>query len=190
MKRLWLALLLCPALVRATDVTVACVPTLTGTQAGVQVPLDPTLLTFTIYGSMVGQPLVPLANAIGLTVCSSRRLNLDVGVHQYSATQTYQGHESALGPTVTFTVAPPPPPIIVPAPPGAVTVTPVTVATTVYMELQTPNGFGFLAVGTVPLGTPCDPNQRVNNFNVVPRELVTWTGKIQRLAALAACSIT
>lgn len=184
MKRLLLALLLLPGLAHATDVVVTCTPSLTGTLGEV---LDPAAITFTFYGSMVGTPVSPLANAIGLTTNSTKRLNLDAGVHQYACTETFMGQESAQSAVTLFTVAPPP---IVPGAPGAPTVTPVTVATTVYMELQTPNGFGFLAVGTVPLGTPCNPNQRVNNFNVVPRELVTWTGKIQRLAALAACSIT
>lgn len=82
------------------------------------------------------------------------------------------------------------------------TTTPVTVATTAYMEVPRVNGFGFLAIATVPLGTPCDPTQFVNSFMVVlafdptgkaltdtsGKSLVTWTTPITgRVVLLAAC---
>jgi hypothetical protein len=185
----------------ATDLTVKCVaPTAGVDEKGNPGPLpaDETI-TFNVYGAMQGQPLV-LLTPTPLAQCLSVRHNVDPGTHCYavsavgtritptetgSYTSTKEGAQTA---PKCATVAPPP--IAAPGSPTDVTVTPVTVATTAYMEIQVKDGFSFLAVGTVPLGTPCDASQRVNNFNVIPASAVTWTGKIHRLAALAACSVT
>lgn len=171
----------------ATDLTVKCVPTLTGID-GNALPADETL-GFNIYGAAQGNPL-KLLTPTPLPTCLSVRTNVTPGTVCYAVSEvgTRGGatSEGALTAPVCAVVAPPP---AQPQPPTGVSVVPVTVATTVYMEVQVADGFNFLAVGTVPLGTPCDSTQRVNNFNVVPASAVTWTGKIHRLAALAACSV-
>lgn len=105
------------------------------------------------------------------------------GTYCLRAFTTAKGVES--GPTNIVQGSVPQP---APNPPSNLQSAPVVIATTAYMELRVPNGFSFLAVGTVPLGTPCDPNQRVNFFNVVDRALVHFTGTIQPQAVVAACS--
>lgn len=190
-----LVLLLAIVECRATDLTAKCdAPTMGVDDTGQQVPLpSDEVITFNLYGADQGQPLV-LLTPTPLTSCVSVRANVTPGstkCYAWTAVGTRpQGDapkESAQTAPVCVAV---PVPTVTPQPPGNVTVSMVTVATTAYMELQVQDGFNFLAVGTVPLGTPCDPTQRVNNFNVVPASAVTWTGKIHRLAALAACSIT
>lgn len=104
--------------------------------------------------------------------------DLSPGPHYFALMAYTQTEESRLSEVVTKTIEAPPPP---PPPVFA------TVSTTVFMELQTPTGFGFLAVGTIPIGTPCDKTQRVNDFFMVPVTAVTFTTKITRLVALAAC---
>lgn len=179
---------------KATDLTTKCVAPTTGIDdaTGGIVPLPPEeVITFNLYGAMQGNPLKLLTPA-PLPACLSVRQNVTPGTICYAWTAVGQigtspTKESAQTPQVCTKVDPP---TVTPQPPGGNTATPVTVATTVYMEVQVQDGFTFLAIGTVPLGTPCDATQRVNNFNVVPASAVTWTGKIHRLAALAACSVT
>ena len=180
--------LLMVSAVRATDLTVNCTPPTTDI-SGNPLPAGEAL-TFNLYGAVQGTPLKLLTPTPG-GVCQWVRTNVTPGVICYAATAVgtlgTSSAESAQTPQVCATVTPP---ATQPQPPTGTTVTPVTVGTIVYMEVQVQDGFNFLAVGTVPLGTPCDPTQRVNNFNVVPASAVTWTGSIHRLAALAACSIT
>lgn len=187
MKRLLLlALLLSPAIACATDLTLGCTAPTTFTD-GTPIPAG-TAITFNFYGAMQGSPLV-LVSGAPFASCSSVRTNVNIGTLCYTASAIVNGQESAQSAQVCFDNGLPPP-STTPSTPGQMTVTPVTVATTAYMELQVPNGFSFLAIGTVPLGTPCNPAQRVNNFNVVDAAAVTWTGSIKRLAVLAACSIS
>lgn len=143
---------------------------------------DPTSITYNLYSALQGAPKVQVASGIiGLVTMQT----VTPGTWCYEITAVVASVESAHSPESCGVMASSTP---APSAPGKPTVTSVTVATTVYMELQVPDGFSFLAVGTVPLGTACDPTQRVNDFSVVPASAVTWTGKIQRLAALAACS--
>ena len=39
----------------------------------------------------------------------------------------------------------------------------------------TPNGFLLLGVGTIPLGTPCDADQEVNDHYAVPQDEIVWS---------------
>lgn len=182
-----LLLLVCTA-ARATDLTAKCTGPTTDV-SGNPLPAG-EVITFNLYGAMQGNPLALLTPA-ALATCLSVRSNVNPGTICYAWTAVGTlGTSSAVSAQTAPVCVTVTAPATAPQPPTGVTVTPVTVATTVYMETQVANGFGFLAVGTVPLGTPCDPNQRVNNFNVVPATAVTWTGSIHRLAALAACSVS
>lgn len=183
-------LLLVAICARATDLTVKCEPPTLAID-GSAIPADETF-TYNLYGAMQGNPL-KLLTPTPLSACLSVRQNVTPGTVCYSLSvfgirpgMTISPESALTAPVCTQVLAP----TATAQPPTGTTAAPVTVATTVYMELQVQDGFSFLAVGTVPLGTPCDPTQRVNFFNVVPASAVTWTGSIHRLAALAACSVT
>lgn len=180
MKKLALLLLLIiPGLACATDLTVTCTPPLKFTD-GTTIPSN-AAITFNLYGALQGQPKV-LLQPSPLTTCSSVRQNVNPGTQCYEATAIVGGSESAHSPESCKTVTAP-----VPQAPGAPTLTLSTTSTVAYMELQRPDGFGFLVIGTVPLGTPCDATQGVNQYHVVPAAAVTFTGPIKRQAVLALC---
>lgn len=172
----------------ATDLTATCTPSPNGVD-GKPLPTGETL-TFNLYGALCGVPL-QLLTPTPLAVCKSVRSNVTPGTICYAWTEVgtlgTSSLESAQTPPFSIVVAPP---ATQTQPPTGVTAAPVTVATTVYTVTTVQNAFGFLAVGTVPLGTPCLIGQSVNNFNVVPTSAVTWTGTIHPLAVLAACSVT
>jgi len=70
-----------------------------------------------------------------------------------------------------------------PVPPGNLTV----LATRVYSVAKTTNKFLLVPVGTVPVGTPCDPTQSVNGHYAVPRTAVTWSGLVRPAIVVAKC---
>lgn len=55
-----------------------------------------------------------------------------------------------------------------------------------YIVAKTNGRFLLLVVGTVPLGTSCDPDTEVNGYNSVPIESVTFTGA-QDVIVVAKC---
>lgn len=63
----------------------------------------------------------------------------------------------------------------------------VTLSTQVYYVIQQPDKFILLPIGTVPVGTDCDPVQSVNGFYGVPRDQVTWGGTAQPFSVVAEC---
>jgi hypothetical protein len=52
----------------------------------------------------------------------------------------------------------------------------VTIATQAKIVAKINGDFLLLVVGTVPLGTPCNPNVTVNGHYAIPKEAVTFTG--------------
>ena len=72
-------------------------------------------------------------------------------------------------------------------PPVNVTIT-VTMPTA-YKMRQAVDGFSFVAIGTVPLGTVCG-NQFAQGYTVIPRAAVTMTSKfdVKPLIVFAQCS--
>lgn len=61
-----------------------------------------------------------------------------------------------------------------------------------YVIVQSSNRIALVPVGTVPPGTPCDPQQVVRDSNgvtgfVVPASSVTWTGTARRSVVVAEC---
>ena len=99
---------------QATDLKVSCTPA-TKYDDNTAIPAT-AVSTFTLYGSLAGQPKQKLvANG---TSCSFVRQNLAVGVQEYYVTQTTGGAESLPSQTVSYTVTPP-----VPGAPSGVTVT-------------------------------------------------------------------
>ena len=62
-----------------------------------------------------------------------------------------------------------------------------TTSETVYTIVKRTNFFIFLPVGTAPIGTICISEQRVNDYFVVPRASVTWSGTIKPDVVVAKC---
>ena len=58
----------------------------------------------------------------------------------------------------------------------------------VYTVVKKVNGFILLPVGTAPTTTECIPNQTVNGYFAIPREVVTWSGSVQPDVVVAQCS--
>ena len=62
----------------------------------------------------------------------------------------------------------------------------------VYTIVKQPNSFVLLPIGSVPLGTECDPLQTVNGKYVVPTDKVTWTSqapnRVEPDVVVADCS--
>lgn len=80
---------------------------------------------------------------------------------------------------VSRTFAPP-----TPAAPTGLTVR----ALTAYTLVKGKDRFVLLPVGTVPADTPCNPNQTVNGYYVVPTSAVTWSGTVRPDVVVANCT--
>ena len=63
----------------------------------------------------------------------------------------------------------------------------VTTDTTVYYPIPQPNGVLMLEIGSVPLGTPCNPDLPVQQYYAVDRALVTWVGTAEPFLVVAQC---
>lgn len=58
---------------------------------------------------------------------------------------------------------------------------------TVYTVVKRPDKFLLLAVGSAPIGTPCNAAQEVNGHYAVPRALVQWSGSVRDDVVVAKC---
>lgn len=58
---------------------------------------------------------------------------------------------------------------------------------TVFSVAKSTNMFVLIAVGSVPVGTECDPDQSVNGNYVVPINEVTWSGTVRPDVVVAEC---
>lgn len=74
-------------------------------------------------------------------------------------------------------------------PPPATPQPPVITAVqiTVFTIIKQIDRFVFLPVGTVPEGTECVRTMSINEYNVVPREAVTWSGSVRPAVVVARC---
>lgn len=63
----------------------------------------------------------------------------------------------------------------------------VTSDTKVYTMFSVTNGIGLAVVGSVPLGTPCDPAENVKGLYAVPVDQITVPPTTRILLALAEC---
>jgi len=59
-----------------------------------------------------------------------------------------------------------------------------------YTVVKQPDRFVLVPIGTVPAGTPCDPNQSVNGYGVVPNSAVVWTSSTgaRPIVVVAQCN--
>jgi len=86
-------------------------------------------------------------------------------------------------------------PILAPGAPAASIVVPAgtalkTTGTAVFLVTNTPNGFGFTQLGTVPVGSPCIPGTGANQYNPVDqtKAAVTWTTAVHSINVVALCA--
>lgn len=63
----------------------------------------------------------------------------------------------------------------------------VSVELDVYYPIAQPNGILMLHIGTVPLGTTCNPDIAINGYFPVDRALVDWAGTAEPLLVVAQC---
>lgn len=63
----------------------------------------------------------------------------------------------------------------------------VTVEVDVYYPIAQPNSVLMLPIGTVPLGTACNPDININGRFPVDRALVDWAGTAEPLLVVAEC---
>jgi len=75
-------------------------------------------------------------------------------------------------------------PFAVPNPPSMLTVVEMVAFYVVAQE----DKYVLVAVGEVPNGTPCNPDETVNGHYVVPRDTVAWYGNVQPEAVVAKCA--
>lgn len=118
---------------------------------------------------------------IAMPATSGPSPNLAPGTYCFRAAwKNTFGSESAMSNPVQGTVAAPVPN------PGSITVT-VPVA---FKMRQTIDGFSFVSIGSVPIGTPCDATHSVDGKYLVPRAKVTLTSRFDTmpLIVFAECS--
>lgn len=161
-----------------TDIHVTCTPS-AKYEDGTPLPAGATN-TFSLYGALAGQTkqrLVPNATTPISTVCDFWRRNVDIGVQEYYVTQTTNGIESAASVIVSKAVTATPiadvdgdgvpdatdvcPTVKGPAPSGCPAPSPpvdVTVSTQTAYEYR-PSTKTFVAIGLVPEGTTCGPEE-------------------------------
>jgi len=119
---------------------------------------DPTATTFTVPGLTEGLTYFFVSTA-------------------YNSADPVQ--ESDFSNEVTKLIPP-----LVPNPPTMLVVQ----ALTAFDIVKQKDKYILLAVGTVPAGTTCDPNQTVNGHFGVPSDLVAWFGNVQPPVVVADCS--
>jgi hypothetical protein len=173
-----LALIALPAW--AENPVLTCVPPTTYADNLTPIPAG-TAIGYNFYGAMQGSPLVLLNTAGPLPTCSDMRTNVNVGTICYSLAAVVNGQESAQEPPICIVVPPPP------GTPGSFNANPTTTSTIAYMIVAGTDTYSPLIVGSVPLGTPCNANERLLNLNVIPRAAVTFTGALKPVAVLGSC---
>jgi hypothetical protein len=198
--KLWFLLLLAPVSALAQTCTPA--PCLNVAWTAPTVNADGTsfapgtTLTYNLYSAPQGSPLASVA--MNLTALSSLRTNVVAGTtYCYAVTATAHvagvaGAESAQTspPVCAAPAAPAQATPATPAAPGGVTVTS-TVSTTAYRMRQSVDGYTWVALGTVALGTACDASHSADGvYRPIPRSAVTLTSRFDTLPLIvwAQCS--
>lgn len=122
----------------------------------------------TAFGTKLGE-VIAIGGKTGTTIP-----NLDVGDYCVRAYTTASNAESNASAVAQGSVSPTPPELSVNE-------------TTAYTIIKSEDQFIALPVGTVPIGTRCDPFQPILDFYVVPVAEVTFTGSARPIAVVASC---
>lgn len=135
-------------------------------------------LTFNWYRGTSASGLIKIGSS---PACSYTDNAAPSGTNYWAVTAVSStGVESAKSAVVSKAVPDP-----TPNPPTGLTVSNVTA----YKMRQTIDGYSFVAIGTVPLGTQCK-GQSIDGLSIVPRDAVVMASKLDTkpLIAFAACS--
>jgi hypothetical protein len=148
---------------------------------------DDTLITGTIsYRFVWGTSATSLTNTVESSSCSATVTVPDPApgasvTYHFAVKAIVGGQESDLSNVATKTFSTPAP---IPNPPTTLKV----VEQTVYKINQNWNRMALEQVGTIPVGTTCDPKQYAVGLHLVKRELVqVMPGKSRPNVALAKC---
>ena len=134
-----------------------------------------TCATGSAFGNKLGETLVPMPAVVQAITANPGTYCLRAYSVNLAGTQSDPSNVAS---------------VVVPQPvPRAPTITAslVTTSTVAYTVTNANDRLAFLIVGSVPLGTACDPSQHANGFNVVPRSAVTFDGPAKPTAVLARC---
>jgi len=134
------------------------------------------------YGSCTGTSFGTKAGEVTLTMptVSGTSPNVAAGTYCVRAyAKTNQGSESVASNVAQAIVAP-----STPNPPTLTVTTP-----TAFKMRQSVDGYQFVKIGTVPIGTTCDASHSVDGLNVVSRANVTLTSRFDTmpLVVFAKC---
>lgn len=172
MKALKVVLLLASS--AATAGTVNWTNPVTYTDGSTLAPADITQ-TRIEYGSCNGTAFGTKAGEVKATgPATSAPINLSPGTYCLRGYTTAKGVESVASAVFKSVIAQP-----APNPPVLV-----TVEMTAYKMRQSVDGFSFVAIGTVPLGTACDAKS-ADGFNVIARANVKLASKFDTLPLVA-----
>jgi len=129
------------------------------------------------YGSCNGTAFGTKAGEVKTTGAATTGPAITVapGTYCLRAYTTAKGVESAASSVATATVAQP-----APNPPVLK-----TVEVTAYKMRQAVDGFSFVAIGTVPLGTECNAALNADGVYVIPRSSVKLASKFDTLPLVA-----
>lgn len=157
----------------ATDVKITCTSPTTNTD-GTPITAAQGILTFNLYGGLSGQTKQKLVT--GAATCSFTRTSVAPGTQEYQVTAVTGTVESALSSIASVVVAPP-----TPNPPTGVAASVQASNTSAYKMRQAVDGFSFVAIGTIPVGTACDMTHNVDGYSVIARSNVTLTSRFDTL---------
>lgn len=146
-------------------------------------PTDPCLRSFKVYHGTSASALNEVRALNDRNAAAYTWTDLAVGTHYFAVSAVNSdGGESALSDVRSKTIAAP---TIFTVPPD----TAGAASGTAYRMRQSVDGFEFVALGTVPVGTVCK-DEAVGAYHIVPREAVRMASRFDTLPLVvyAKCS--
>lgn len=141
------------------------------------------------YKVYAAQTAAGLATATPVTVTGINTLTytvtgLSAGTWYFGVKTTATSGDSAMTNPASTVI-----PATAPLPPSGLTASPVVIAATAYKLRQAVDGLSLVAIGTIPIGTPCDAQNTVNGYSLVPRAAVKMASAFDTkpLITLASC---
>lgn len=140
---------------------------------------------YKIYSGACGQAKTTVIATPAATETSASIPNLPAGKICVDMT-TLAGTAESVHTSEASTTIPAP----LPSPPGNVTATVQIADNSAYKMRQAVDGFSFVVIGKIPVGTTCDTTHNVDGYSVVPRTNVTLSSRFDTLPLVvyAKCS--